>query len=257
MLNAGLISAGAGGAGGNDRAGANRSGWGGRYRRLRGRRRGDGGERRHDQRRRLFRRATSASDVLGVEAGSRFIGAIEGGGGAIDISGFGTVAGLGGRALLTGSDSAQFSGFGAYEFGPGVFDLGGASRLAAGQSLTIDSVLSVDGSLSTASNAAITVDDGGVLAFTGPAKTLAALVTNNGVFETQGARVTVDATLNGDGIAVIDGGSLYFGAGFEEGVVFTGKSGVLGLAKGGILHRVDLGLHRQRQGRAPPGRHQL
>jgi len=231
VYNGGLISGGAGGAGGGDRAGRTgpdgQSGIGvyaaagdvtvvsdgtisgGAYSVL----------------------LTAASDVLVVEAGSQFIGAIEGGGGTIEISGFGTVTGLGGKAVLTGSDSARFSGFGAYQFGPGVFDLSGANRLAAGQSLTIDSVLSVGGSLSTSSAATITIDDGGVLAFTGPAKTVAASLTNNGVLETQGARITVDGALNGGGIAVIDGGTLDFQAGFVQDVVFTGKTGVLEMAK--------------------------
>jgi hypothetical protein len=85
----------------------------------------------------------SAGDLLIAEAGSDFIGAIEGGGGTLELAGGdGTIAGLGTTATLSVADSATFSGFGSYIIGSaGTWTLTGANTIDGGDTLTVDGVL--------------------------------------------------------------------------------------------------------------------
>jgi hypothetical protein len=81
----------------------------------------------------------SAGDLLIAEAGSDFIGAVDGGGGTLDLAGgAGTINGLGGAAIVTGSVSATVYGFGSYDLASGgTWTLAGADTVTAGHTLSI------------------------------------------------------------------------------------------------------------------------
>ncbi|MGI8839947.1 MAG: hypothetical protein ACR2F8_04050 [Caulobacteraceae bacterium] len=174
-----------------------------------------------------------AGDILIADAGAQFVGAIVGGGGTFVLAGgTGAVSGLGGAGQVSGTDSATFSGFGSYGIGAGGhWSLTGTNVLAAGQSLTVDGVLTVDGSLSEAAGAAIAIDPGGVLRFQAPGQTLAGSIVNNGLLAVQGTSLTVTGSVSGFGQAAIDDGTLGFTSFFSENVAFAGRSGVLQLAQ--------------------------
>ena len=85
----------------------------------------------------------SAKDRLIVESGSIFLGAVQGGGGALELAGVGgTVTGLGGSATLAGAGSMTFSNFGALQV-----DAGASLSLTGANTLASASVLSVFGGL--------------------------------------------------------------------------------------------------------------
>jgi hypothetical protein len=101
-------------------------------------------------------RFRTASDRLIAEAGSTWLGMVDGGGGALELAGgTGTITGLGGAGLLMGAETMSFSGFGSY-----AIDAGGSWMLAGTDSLAADATLSVAGTL-TLSGA---LTNGGVLA---------------------------------------------------------------------------------------------
>jgi hypothetical protein len=80
-----------------------------------------------------------AADRLIVEAGSRLIGAAQGGGGTVELAGgSGTITGLGTIASLTGAATGRLSGFGAYDIDGGAsWSLIGPSRLGKGDQLVV------------------------------------------------------------------------------------------------------------------------
>ncbi len=80
----------------------------------------------------------SVADRLVAEAGSTWIGAVKGGGGALELAtGSGTISGLGGAATLSGAEAMTFSGFGSYLIDAGTnWTLTGGSTVAANQTLT-------------------------------------------------------------------------------------------------------------------------
>jgi hypothetical protein len=124
----------------------------------------------------------SSTDVLVVEAGSSFDGAVLGGGGALVLdSGVGTLSGLfsGGNVTVSGSmATTTFNNFGALQIGAAAqFALPGSASIGGGQSLTDIGSLTVGATLTSA----------GSLAFTG--------------------------TLAGAGKLVLSGGTAAFGAG--------------------------------------------
>ena len=124
----------------------------------------------------------SSTDVLVVEAGSSFDGAVLGGGGALVLdSGVGTLSGLfsGGNVTVSGSmATTTFNNFGSLQIGAAAqFALPGSASIGAGQSLTDTGSLTVGATLTSA----------GSLAFTG--------------------------TLAGAGKLALSGGTAAFGAG--------------------------------------------
>jgi hypothetical protein len=146
----------------------------------------------------------SAGGALIAEAGSTFIGAVEGGGGNLDLAdGSGTITGLGAGGTLSGAEAMTFSGFGVYTVG-GVADwtVVGATVLSPSQTI---------------------VDDGEL--------TLSGAVTNAGFLEALHGSLTVDGSVTGAGQARIGNGTLDFAAAFSEDVRFLAGSGVLGLAR--------------------------
>ena len=93
----------------------------------------------------------NAGDRLIAEAGSTFIGDVQGGGGTLDLAGgSGTITGLGGAGVASGSVVMAFSSFGAY-----VIDTGAAWTLSGKNAAAND--LTVDGTLTVADRAALTI----------------------------------------------------------------------------------------------------
>lgn len=180
----------------------------------------------------------SATDVLVVEAGSFFDGAVLGGGGALVLdSGAGTLSGLfnGGNVTVSGSmATTTFNNFGALQIGAAAqFVLSGTGSIGAGQSLTdvgsltIGSTLSSTGTLvasGTLAGAGRLVLSGGTAAFgSGASLTIAQVAVT-------GAAVSVAGNLNYAGQWTQSAGSVAVAAGST--LTFTGNgdsfSGTLG-----------------------------
>jgi len=151
----------------------------------------------------------TAGDRLVAEAGSVFIGAIQGDGGTLEVAGgTGTITGLGGNGALSGGDTASFSGFKAY-----VIDDGGTwtidgGTLAATQSLTLanaDGILDGSTAAGSVTNAGEIVLNGGTvyLGLTGE-------IDNTGTLQVQNDghlfANTAGATLSGGGQVTMSNG---------------------------------------------------
>ena len=110
-------------------------------------------------------------DRLIVEAGAHFVGAVVGGGGALELAGgTGTLSGLGGAGKLTGAAAMSFSGFGSYAIDKGAsWTLGGADALDLGQTISVAGTLTLagtvknDGVVSGAKGSTITLKKGDVV----------------------------------------------------------------------------------------------
>jgi hypothetical protein len=151
---------------------------------------------------------SSADNVLEVEAGSAFKGAVKGGGGTLDLaSGHGTLTGLlsaGGGVTVSGSMAATaFTGFGTVEVGPGAsFTLAGAGAIAAGQTLVDAGALSLGAVLTSAGSVGVNgaLSGTGSLALTGGKASLGA-----------GASLTLAAvTVSGAATSISVGASLTY-----------------------------------------------
>ncbi len=169
----------------------------------------------------------SSSDRLIVENGGKFIGAVQGGGGTLEVvGGTGTITGLGATGTLSGADSMTFSGFGAYVIdGSASLALTGAAALAAGKSLTVGASLINSGTVTQAgSGAGITLVSGGMV--TNAAGALISGAT--GVYGASGPATVVNAgTLQGTG-----GVAVQFKSAADRLVVETGAAFV-GAVQGG------------------------
>jgi hypothetical protein len=127
----------------------------------------------------------SASDKLIAQAGSTWIGVVQGGGGTLDLAnGTGTVTGIGSTGTVSGAEAMSFSGFGSYTFGRGTWTLSGTNTLAAGQTLTDNTKLTSTGALtvsgSIAGKGAITVSAGTAAIDTGAKISAASLSLTGG-----------------------------------------------------------------------------
>jgi hypothetical protein len=150
----------------------------------------------------------NSADVLNVEAGSAFIGAVTGDGGVLNLAtGTGTLSGITGTGTVTVSGSmaaTTFQNFNLLEIGAGArFTDGGAVTVAAGQ----------------------TIINSGTL-------TLAGAVSNSGTLEAAAGTLTVQGAVTGAGRVVITKGTADFNAAFSQSVIFAaGATGVLELAQ--------------------------
>jgi hypothetical protein len=173
----------------------------------------------------------SSADVLNVEAGSSFVGAVLGGGGTLDLaSGVGTLTGLlssGGNVTVSGSMTATtFQNFGTVEVGAGAkFTDKGAVTLAAGQVVNDAGTLTLGGAKAAVTNAGLLETTGsGVL-------TIAGVLANSGTLAVGGGTLTVKGAVTGKGVATIGGGTLDLVSSFTQNVTFTGTTGELELAQ--------------------------
>jgi len=189
-------------------------------------------------------RLASASDVLIVEAGSTFVGAVQGGGGTLDLaSGSGTLTALGaGNVTVSGSMApTTFTNFATLEVGVGAsFAVSGNGSIAAGQSLIDAGTLTVGGALTVAGALTTTrlLAGAGTLAITGGAEALKAgtiltiaKVTESGV--TTQVNVATSLTYAGHWtqttgtVSVAAGDRLTFtGAGDSFGGTLTGAGAI-------------------------------
>jgi hypothetical protein len=172
----------------------------------------------------------SSSDVLVVEAGCAFDGAVLGGGGTLDLaSGVGRLTGLlssGGNVTVLGSmATTTFQNFGTVEVGAGAkFTDKGAVTIAAGQ--TVNDA----GTLTLGAIGKNSIVNAGLIETTGGALTLAGTVKNSGTLSVSGGTMTVNGAVTGTGHASVKGGTLDFASTFNEAVTFSGTTGVLELS---------------------------
>ena len=149
------------------------------------------------------------NDILVVEAGCVFEGAVLGGGGALILnSGAGTLSGVThGNVTVSGSMApTSFQNFGVVTIARGAtFVSSGAVSVAAGHTLNAVGVLTLGGAK--------------------------AAVVNGGVIESNGGTLTVKGAVTGPGQVAIGGGLADFTSSFSQNVAFTGNTGVLELAR--------------------------
>jgi hypothetical protein len=157
----------------------------------------------------------AASDRLIVASGSTLIGAVTGGGGALELAGgAGTITGLGATGTLSGAASMTFSGFGSYVIDAGAsWTLAGTHTLAANQILTNAGTLNGGLTLGAASDRLIVASGstlngavkggGGMLQLTGGGGTITGL----GVTGTLSGAASM--TFSGFGSYAIDAGATW------------------------------------------------
>ncbi len=145
----------------------------------------------------------SSTDVLVVEAGSRFIGNVSGAGDTLDLaSGTGTLSGLkDGAVTVSGSMAAT------------TFDAFDIIEVAAGAKFTDTGAASLQTSDSLIASGTLTL----------------AAVTNGGTLSAAGGALTVTGAVTGIGHVDISSGIADFGAAFTENVFFTATTGELKL----------------------------
>ena len=171
-----------------------------------------------------------ASDLLVVEAGCAFVGAVYGGGGTLKLDdGTGRLSGLfgAGRSVtVTGSMAATtFQDFATLRIGQtATFVASGNVNLTAGEAILNSGSLTLGGAKAGVASAGLVEADRGTLAIAGA-------VTNTGTLAAAGGTLVVAGAVTGGGSATLAGGALDFEAAFTEDVAFTGKSGMLELAR--------------------------
>jgi hypothetical protein len=147
----------------------------------------------------------SGADVLVVEAGSAFGGAVIGHSSTIVLaSGTGTLSGLGGGDV-TVSGSMVTTTFTSFK----IVEIGAGGHFTASGSATIDSGDSL-------------IDVGGQLTLD--------VLTNNGALTVKGGSLTVAGPVTGSGVATLNTGAISFGSSFSQNVSFVGSQGMLQLA---------------------------
>ncbi len=153
----------------------------------------------------------SAADVLVVEGGCAFEGAVLGGGGTLDLdTGTGTLAGAGSGGVTVSGSMAQtlFQDFDTLLIGPAAnFSQATAVTIAANQS----------------------IGDAGLLTLGGKGKNS---IVNRGILEVGGSgTLTLAGAVTGAGRVQIAGGLLDCASSFNQAVSFTGATGTLELAQ--------------------------
>ncbi len=173
---------------------------------------------------------TSSSDVLVVEAGSAFMGAVTGDGGELRLgSGVGTLSGLaGGNATVSGSmATTTFQNFNTFQIDAGAtFVDTEAVTIAGGQTVISEGSLALGAKKAKVTNAGLIETAGaGALTIKGALVNTGTLAANGGILKVTGA------VSGKGGVAVINGGTLDFGSSFKQAVTFTGGTGTLELGQ--------------------------
>ncbi len=203
-----------------------------------------------------------ASDVLIVEAGCVFTGAVLGGGGTLDLdSGSGTLTDLlaGGTVTVSGSmATTTFSNFGAVEIGVAATfaDLGAVS-VAAGQSVMVSGALTLGGKTTAVTNAGLieslggtvtvkgSLTSGGAIEVENGAMTVAGSLTNTGTVDAQGGTLTVTGSSTNSGTIEALGGAVTLKGALDNiGTIETvgGAITVKGALTGASQATIDGGL---------------
>ena len=173
---------------------------------------------------------TAATDVLDVGAGSTFVGAVLGAGGALDLlSGTGTITGLfaaGGNVTVSGSmATTTFQNFGTVLVSAGAsFTDHGAVKAAAGQTVNDAGILKLSEPVRDTNAGLIETTGTGLL-------TIAGSLVNTGTLAADGGTLVVKGAVTGAGVAMIGGGTLDLVSSFNEAVTFTGATGVLDMGQ--------------------------
>jgi fibronectin-binding autotransporter adhesin len=147
---------------------------------------------------------TSAADRLVVEQNAHFVGALQGGGGALELAGgAATITGLGAKGTLSGAEAATFSGFGYYAFDAGQLTLNGnetvtsAMTVSTGQALvTVNGSLTNLGAISAPRSNGITLASGGAITNGSASNTTAMIYQQNGLSASGPATVTNFGTIS-------------------------------------------------------------
>ncbi|MEO7026763.1 MAG: hypothetical protein ABI056_04330, partial [Caulobacteraceae bacterium] len=139
----------------------------------------------------------SAGDVLVLESGATFQGAVVGGDGTLELrGGAGTLTGIGAGARISGSIATSVSGFGTYEIASGRWSISGTNVLADHASLVTNTAVRVTGDFSAGVGAY--VDANARLVFAGVTGSFAGEVGGRGdVTFLGGTQTFVGATYNG------------------------------------------------------------
>ena len=174
----------------------------------------------------------AASDRLVAEAGSTWIAAARGAGGALELaSGTGTLTGLGSTGMVSGAEAMTFSGFGTYIMDAGsAWTLTGANSLASSQSLSVAGKLGNLGTLAGAAGDAVVLTAGGSLT-NGAKKAAGGLISGvMGVYAGAGGTgvVTNFGTIEGTG-----GVAVQFRSAGERLVAESGSTWIGAVAGGG------------------------
>ncbi|MBA3812717.1 MAG: hypothetical protein H0X27_13940, partial [Caulobacteraceae bacterium] len=173
----------------------------------------------------------SSTDVLVVESGCAFKGAVLGAGGTLDLdTGVGTLSGLlaGGNVTVSGSMAATtFSNFATVQIGASAtFATSGAVTIAADQTL-IDA-----GALTLGGGKKASVTNAGLIETTGSGVlTIQTALDNSGTLKSLGGDLIVQGAVTGSGKAMINGGTIDFASTFSQNVSFNGAAGTLELAQ--------------------------
>jgi hypothetical protein len=183
---------------------------------------------------------TVAGDRLIAEAGSTWIGAIKGGGGALELaSGTGTITGLGATGTVSVAEAMTFSGFGAYALDAGSsWTLTGTNTLGASQSLTDGGALDNLGALTGAAADGVILAAGATVTNGAKTTTTASISGLVGVYAgaTGPATVTNFGTIDGTGGVAVEFMSATDKLVAESGSTWIGSlqggGGLLDLANG-------------------------
>jgi hypothetical protein len=150
------------------------------------------------------------ADVLNVEAGSTFIGAVRGEGGTLNLaSGTGTIGAFAAGDLTVSGSMAQTT---FLDFDTVIVSAGATFADTGGVSVVAGQVLDVAGTLTIGA-------------------TGAGSIVNTGLIETTGGVLTLAGGVTGSGKASINGGTLEAMSSFSEAVTFAASTGVLELAQ--------------------------
>jgi hypothetical protein len=180
-------------------------------------------------------RFTSPDDKLVAEAGSKFVGEVYGGGGALELaSGIGKLAGLFTNASVSVYGSMPMTTFTDFYS----LTIGQGASFSEKSGVSIADFESVDDAGTLTLGAAGSkggVVNGGLIETTGTGTlTIAGAVLSSGTLEVKGGEMIVDGPVTADGIAMISGGTLDLTAAFAQNVTFSSGGGVLelGLSQG-------------------------
>jgi hypothetical protein len=146
---------------------------------------------------------TGARGVLKAESGSVLIGAVQGGGGTLELaSGYGTITNLDANGTISGNEAVTFSNFGSYQNDAGTYwTLAGTDTLAARATFSDNGRLASAGSLTVSG----TISGSGSLTVTGGTATI-----------TAGAALTVATLTLEAGTAVFNESLTYQGVFTED-----------------------------------------
>ena len=173
---------------------------------------------------------TGVDDTLVVEAGSKFVGNVQGAGETLVLAnGTGKISGDQ-SVVLTVSGSMAATSF--YEFNTLVIGAAATFSSKAAVNLEAGAVIDSQGSLTLGGGGANSVVNAGLMETTGAGLlTLAGVVTNTGTVVASGGTLTIARAISGTSLVEVDGGRLDLATSTTQAVTFTTRGGVLELGR--------------------------